>query len=85
MVRLRKVLPRAPLRRLPHGYIPMTLEHFTFAKMSGSDRKPGDVDEMNHYRKGVPGDWRNYFTDRHVKAFRQRYGDLVERLGYPPD
>lgn len=84
MVRLRKVLPRVPMRRMPAGYIPMALEHFTFGRMSGSNRKPGEVDEMNHYRKGVPGDWRNYFTDRHIKAFRERYGDLVERLGYPP-
>ena len=82
VARLHKVLPRIPLRTLPYSYIPMVLERFTFTRLA-SGRKPGEVDEMNHYRKGVPGDWRNYFTERHLKAFRQRYGDLAERLGYP--
>ncbi|GIH10188.1 hypothetical protein Rhe02_82550 [Rhizocola hellebori] len=81
----KRALPRIPIKRLPRGYVPRTLEFFTFAKMSNSTRKPGEVDEMSHYRKGIPGDWRNYFTERHAKAFRQRYGDLVERLGYPPE
>lgn len=81
----RKVLPRLPLRTLPHAYIPTVLDRFTFTSLSGSQRRPGEVDEMNHYRKGIPGDWRNYFTARHMKAFRERYGDLAERLGYPPD
>lgn len=76
---------RVPLKQLPSGFIPLTLGFHTFTRLSHSDRKPGEVDEMNHYRKGVPGDWRNYFTERHLKAFRQRYGDLAERLGYLSD
>jgi hypothetical protein len=84
LIPVRRSLPRLPIRRLPRGYVPWALDYFTFAKMSNSNRKPGEVDEMNHYRKGIPGDWRNYFTERHLKAFRQRYGDLAERLGYPP-
>jgi hypothetical protein len=84
LVPARRWLPRLPIHQLPRGYVPWMLEHFTFARMSHSNRKPGEVDEMNHYRKGIPGDWRNYFTERHIKAFHERYGDLVERLGYPP-
>jgi hypothetical protein len=76
---------RIPLDTLPYAYIPNALNHFTFTRLSQSDRKPGEVDEMSHFRKGIPGDWRNYFTEVHMKAFRQRYGDLAERLGYPPD
>ncbi len=85
LIPVRKALPRLPIRQLPRGYVPWALDHFTFARMSNSTRRPGEVDEMNHYRKGIPGDWRNYLTERHLKAFRQRYGDLIERLGYPPD
>ncbi len=85
LIPVRRKLPRLPISQLPRGYVPWALGYFTFAKMSNSNRKPGEVDEMNHYRKGIPGDWRNYFTDRHMKAFRQRYGDLAERLGYPPE
>ncbi len=77
-------IKRIPMDRLPYAYLPNALNHFTFTRLS-KGRKPGEVDEHSHYRKGVPGDWRNYFTDVHMKAFRERYGDLAERLGYPPD
>ena len=83
LIPIRRALRRLPIGQLPRSYVPWALDHFTFARMSRSDRRPGEVDEMNHYRKGVPGDWRSYFTERHLKAFRQRYGDLAERLGYP--
>ncbi|WP_196279134.1 sulfotransferase domain-containing protein [Catellatospora vulcania] len=83
--RLRRALPAFTLRRLPRSFVPLALDHYTFTRLSYSDRRPGDVDEMNHYRNGVPGDWRNHFTERHRKAFRARYGDLAERLGYPAD
>lgn len=79
---LRKVLPKVPMDRLPQGYVGNALDRFTFSKMSKSDRKPGEEDVNNHYRKGVPGDWRNHLTPRHLRIFRDRYGDLVERLGY---
>ncbi|BCJ78083.1 hypothetical protein CS0771_76270 [Catellatospora sp. IY07-71] len=83
--RWRRALPAPTLRRLPRSYVPLTVGHHTFTRLSYSARRPGEVDEMNHYRKGVPGDWRNYFEERHRAAFRARYGDLAERLGYPAD
>lgn len=79
---LRKVLPHVPLRRLPPAYIPDVLDRFSFTKLSRSGRKPGEVDENSHYRKGVARDWENHLTARHLEVFRERYGDLVERLGY---
>ncbi|MBV1853687.1 sulfotransferase domain-containing protein [Catellatospora tritici] len=83
--RVRRALPWPTLGRLPRAYVPLAVGHHTFTRLSYSDRRPGEVDEMNHYRKGVPGDWRNHFTERHRSAFRARYGDLAERLGYPAD
>ncbi|GIF97110.1 sulfotransferase domain-containing protein [Catellatospora citrea] len=83
--RLRRTLPAFTLGRLPRSYPRLAVNHYTFTRLSDSDRRPGEVDEMNHYRNGVPGDWRNHFTERHRKAFRARYGDLAERLGYPAD
>ncbi|WP_186315877.1 sulfotransferase domain-containing protein [Catellatospora sichuanensis] len=80
--RLRRALPAFSLDRLPRSYVPLAVGHYTFTRLSDSDRRPGEVDEMNHYRNGVPGDWRNHFTERHRRAFRARYGDLAERLGY---
>jgi hypothetical protein len=67
---------------LPDGYLDELLDNHSFGQMAGGGRKVGEEDEKSHYRKGVPGDWRNHLTDDHLALFRKRYGDLVERLGY---
>ena len=48
-------------------------------------RRKGEEDPRSHYRKGQPGDWRNHFTEEHVAAFKEKFGDLVVRLGYELD
>jgi len=53
----------------------------TFERLAGQRRK-GQEDTGSHYRKGVPGDWRNHFEDRHKAYFRSTYGGLLQRLGY---
>ena len=52
-----------------------------FEKHSGR-RKQGDEDQYSHYRKGISGDWQNYFDRPTERHFRQRTGDLLEVLGY---
>lgn len=52
----------------------------TFEKLS--KRKAGIEDRKHHYRKGIPGDWRNYFTPCHKTWFKQYHQDLLEMLGY---
>jgi hypothetical protein len=52
-----------------------------FANKSGG-RKPGQEDQASHYRKGIPGDWRNYFRDEHIYYFKQHYNPLLLKLGY---
>ena len=54
-----------------------------FEKKAG--RRRGEEDPKSHYRKGQPGDWRHHFTEEHVAAFKEKFGDLVVRLGYEPD
>lgn len=55
----------------------------TFRKMAG--REAGVADPLAKARKGIVGDWRNYFT----KADGQRFCELAGRglvgLGYEPD
>lgn len=51
-----------------------------FSQMSGRGR--GEEDINSHFRKGVAGDWRNYFTPKMKRAFKQRYGDLLVKAGY---
>jgi hypothetical protein len=67
---------------LPEGQLDELLRTYSFDQLAGGGRKVGEEDESSHYRKGVAGDWRNHLTDDHLKLFRKRYGDLVERLGY---
>lgn len=52
-----------------------------FEKLSGG-RKRGEDDVKSHFRKGVAGDWRNHFTPKIERAFKDRYGELLVRLGY---
>jgi radical SAM protein with 4Fe4S-binding SPASM domain len=57
------------------------LDAVSFEKLSGG-RKPGQEDGHSFFRKGVAGDWRNWFDARHVSAFDNRAGELLARLGY---
>lgn len=36
-------------------------------------------------RKGIVGDWRNYFTDKHVARFKETCGEFLVELGYERD
>jgi Sulfotransferase domain len=45
----------------------------------------GVEDVRSHERRGVAGDWRNYFTDRVTRAFKARFGDLLVAAGYEKD
>jgi hypothetical protein len=51
-----------------------------FKKITG--RNAGQEDVEHHFRKGVAGDWENYFTPRVRDAFFAKHGWLGERLGY---
>lgn len=48
-------------------------------------RMRGDEDVSVHERKGIAGDWRNYFTDGVKQAFKDCYGDLLILTGYERD
>jgi Sulfotransferase domain len=45
-------------------------------------RKRGQEDVASHERKGVAGDWRNHFTDKIARAFKDRFGELLVKTGY---
>jgi hypothetical protein len=37
------------------------------------------------YRKAQPGNWREHFTERNIKNFKQSTGNLLDMLGYESD
>jgi len=45
-------------------------------------RPRGHEDVTAHERKGIAGDWRNYFSERVNQAFMARYGGLLAATGY---
>lgn len=65
---------------LPEGVLAQLLRDYSFERLAGRDR--GEEDRTAHYRKGVSGDWTQYFDDTMVRRFRELTGDLVDRLGY---
>lgn len=48
-------------------------------------RKRGEEDITAHERKGIAGDWKNYFTEKVKDAFKQRYGQVLIDTGYEKD
>lgn len=57
------------------------LEQKSFSRLAGG-RKPGDEDIHSHFRKGIPGDWVNHFNEDHKKYFKEKYNQLLIKLGY---
>lgn len=53
----------------------------SFSCLSGG-RGQGEEDLRSHYRRGVPGDWRNHFTPEVVRFFKECYNGLLVQLGY---
>ena len=74
-----KSLPTIPAERL------LGIVHNNRFETKTKGREHGKEDVKSHYRKGKAGDWRNHFTDAHVKAFKDRHAELLVRLGYEDD
>jgi hypothetical protein len=79
-----RIPPLFPLARVPAERLLGVVLENDFTRKSGG-RKPGQEDVRSHYRKGVPGDWRNHFRPAHVVAFKEAYGELLVSLGYEKD
>jgi lipopolysaccharide transport system ATP-binding protein len=48
-------------------------------------RQRGQEEVTSHARKGVAGDWQNYFTETMKSEFKKLYGDLLIAAGYEQD
>lgn len=66
---------------IPEDSLRQLLVKHNFETLSGG-RQPGSENQESHYRKGVHGDWMNYFSDTVTRQFNQLTGDLVSKLGY---
>lgn len=57
------------------------VDGFRFEKLS-KGRKRGEEDLTSHYRKGISGDWHNYFKEQHILRCKELYNDLIVQLRY---
>ena len=62
------------------SFVSACVESATFEKMSG--RKAGEDQPTAKTRKGITGDWRNYFTKRDAELFADITSDRLIELGY---
>jgi tetratricopeptide (TPR) repeat protein len=67
--------------QIPDSILQELIDDYSFEKLS-SGRKKGQEDQMSNYRKGVPGDWTNYFSEKIEDKFYEVTGNLVTDLGY---
>ena len=65
---------------MPRPVFDELLRAHAFEAVSGRAR--GDEDLHSHYRKGVAGDWRNYFDADLAARFRDVVGDLLDVCKY---
>jgi tetratricopeptide (TPR) repeat protein len=52
----------------------------TFKQMA--KRQPGQEDRNSIFRKGISGDWKNYFTSEHIQLFEELFPGGLVKLGY---
>jgi hypothetical protein len=55
-------------------------ERHSFERQAG--RKRGEEDIHSHHRKGIIGDWRNYFDEKIKLFFKEKYGNILIDTGY---
>ncbi|MBW2991752.1 sulfotransferase domain-containing protein [Candidatus Woesearchaeota archaeon] len=67
--------------RIPEKEIIKLYNKYRFDRLAGG-RKQGEEDNAHHFRKGVPGDWKNYFNKSVEKYFYEKTNDLLDVLGY---
>ncbi|HET6566618.1 MAG TPA: sulfotransferase domain-containing protein [Rhodothermales bacterium] len=77
-------VPRRRLSRISASALEGIIQKKNFSKMAGGRRR-GQEDVTSHYRRGIPGDWKNHFTPEHVRYFKDEYGGLLVKLGYEAD
>lgn len=69
--------------RIPDDVLGDLLEDHAFERMAG--REKGEENQFRHLRKGVSGDWVNYFDEAVTETFFEVTGDLVAILDYETD
>ena len=81
---LRRVLLEHCELSIPLDRLTQAVHANRFEALTGG-RPRGQEDQAAHERKGIAGDWRNYFTPKIKRAFKDRFGDVLCMTGYEND
>ncbi len=68
-------------QRLKHAVEHNSFENVTLRKY-GVSRKPGEEDPSKFQRKGISGDWVNYFNQEARQVLDYHLGDVLLKLNY---
>ena len=60
--------------------IESAVEKYSFRRLSG--RSAGNENRSSFLRKGVSGDWKNYFSQEALHIFNEYHGKAMTELGY---
>ena len=71
------------LKRIDHEMLNYILQKNSFKQLKALSSNAKKM--KNHYRKGVSGDWKNYFNREHCELFNNLYGDLLTDFGFEKD
>lgn len=80
---LSRIVSELANRTLDDSSLHAIVDKYSFEKMSG--RKIGESVSRSFMRKGVVGDWKNYFNKEAKKRFCGYAGDALVKLGYEAD
>lgn len=81
---LEKILLDQCLLPLPRERFREIVKANRFEKLT-QGRPRGKENTAVHERKGIAGDWQNYFTDRIKKIFKARFGGVLVASGHEKD
>lgn len=59
------------------------VQKFSFENQT--KRKKGEENKNSFLRKGISGDWKNYFSDPEIRIFKEYTKDLLVELDYEKD
>ena len=82
-----EILARVLLKKCRFDIDPVQFREIILANRfeAKAGRKPGEEDIHSHERKGIAGDWKNYFTDKVTVTFKRFYGSILIATGYERD
>jgi hypothetical protein len=83
VVTLARCLEKLDAVPVDHTRLRASVERYAFARVAG--RPPGHEDRSTFLRKGIAGDWLNYFTREAAEVFDYYAGDALINLGYEGD